>query len=95
MLESPKPLADYLILVDLLILTFDRESNLERVSNVKIDPLDSQDVTLSSMPTLFRLILTLAVIAGLGYAAVYGLGTLYEPSPREITVRVQKEGFGR
>ena len=47
------------------------------------------------MPTLFRLILTLAILGGLGYAAFYGLGTLYEPSPREITVRVQKEGFGR
>lgn len=47
------------------------------------------------MPTLFRLITTLAIVAGLGYAAVYALGTFYEPAPREITVRVQKEGFGR
>ncbi|WP_202395934.1 hypothetical protein [Stappia sediminis] len=47
------------------------------------------------MPTLFRLILTLSIIAGIGYGAVFALGTLYEPSPREITVRIHKEGFGR
>lgn len=47
------------------------------------------------MPTLTRLVLTLIVLAGLGYATVYALATFVEPAPREITVRVPMEGFGR
>jgi hypothetical protein len=39
MLESSKTLANYLFLVDLLNLTFDRELSRKRDSNVKFDPL--------------------------------------------------------
>ncbi|WP_349358603.1 hypothetical protein [Stappia sp.] len=47
------------------------------------------------MPTLTRLLVSLCLLAGLGAAAVYALGTYVEPAPREITVRVQMDGFGR
>ncbi|MBO6756756.1 MAG: hypothetical protein JJ902_10560 [Roseibium sp.] len=47
------------------------------------------------MPTLTRLILVLIVLGGLGYGALYALANFVEPREREITVRVQKDGFGR
>ncbi|SDU40159.1 hypothetical protein [Stappia sp. ES.058] len=47
------------------------------------------------MPTLTRLLVALVVLAGLSAAVVYSLGTFVEPSPREITVRLRVDGFGR
>ena len=47
------------------------------------------------VPTLTRLIVVIAVIAGLGYGAVFALANLVEPGEREITVRIKKDGFGR
>ena len=40
------------------------------------------------MPTLFRFLLVVAVLAGLGFAAMFALATFVEPEPREITVPV-------
>lgn len=40
------------------------------------------------MPTLFRFLLVIAVLAGLGFAAMFALATLVDPDPREITVPV-------
>ncbi|MEZ0169195.1 histidine kinase [Microvirga sp. TS319] len=40
------------------------------------------------MPTLFRFLLVVAILAGLGFAAMYALATLVHPDPREITVPV-------
>lgn len=40
------------------------------------------------MPTLFRLLLTIAVLAGLAYGAIFALATLVEPKRTEMTVRV-------
>ena len=40
------------------------------------------------VPTLFRFLLTLAILAGLGYAIVFALATFVEPQPREITVTI-------
>ncbi|NBJ10455.1 histidine kinase [Microvirga arsenatis] len=40
------------------------------------------------MPTLFRFLLVVAVLAGLGFAAMFALATLVDPDPREITVPV-------
>ena len=37
------------------------------------------------MPTLFRFLLVLAVLAGLGFAAMFALATLIEPEPREMS----------
>lgn len=47
------------------------------------------------MPTLSRLLIVVALLAGVATATVYALGTLVEPSPREITVRLRMDGFGR
>lgn len=40
------------------------------------------------MPTLFRLLVAIAFIAGLGYASMFALAVLVEPNEREVTVRV-------
>jgi hypothetical protein len=40
------------------------------------------------MPTLFRFLAVLAVIAGLALAAMFALATLVEPEPRELTVSI-------
>ena len=40
------------------------------------------------MPTLFRFIFVLAILAGLGFAAMFALATLVQPQPREISVTV-------
>ena len=38
------------------------------------------------MPTLFRFLVVVAVLAGLGFAAMFALATFVEPEPREMTV---------
>lgn len=40
------------------------------------------------MPTLFRFLFVLAILAGLGFAAMFTLATFVQPEPREITVPV-------
>ncbi|WP_262298513.1 histidine kinase [Microvirga sesbaniae] len=40
------------------------------------------------MPTLFRFLLVVAILAGLGFAAMFALATFVDPNPREITVPV-------
>ena len=43
------------------------------------------------MPTLFRFLMTLAVLAGLGYGAMLALATFVEPRQGEMSVRVPLE----
>ena len=40
------------------------------------------------MPTLLRFLFVIAVLAGLGFAAMFALATLVEPEPREMTVTI-------
>jgi hypothetical protein len=40
------------------------------------------------LPTLFRFIFVIAVLAGLGFAAMFALATFVQPDTREITVPV-------
>lgn len=40
------------------------------------------------MPTLFRFLAVLAVIGGIGFAAMFALATLVEPEPREMTITI-------
>ena len=40
------------------------------------------------VPTLFRFLLVVAILAGLGFAAMFALATFVKPDPREITVPV-------
>jgi hypothetical protein len=43
------------------------------------------------VPTLFRFLVVVAVLAGLGFAAVFALATLVEPQPREMTVTIPSQ----
>lgn len=43
------------------------------------------------MPSLFRFLFVLLVLAGLGFAAVFALATLVEPNPREMTITVPRD----
>ena len=40
------------------------------------------------VPTLLRFLFVIAVLAGLGFAAMFALATLVEPEPREMTVTI-------
>jgi hypothetical protein len=45
------------------------------------------------MPSLFRFLLIVGVIAGLGYVAVFSLANFVKSQPREIIVTVPAEKF--
>jgi hypothetical protein len=38
------------------------------------------------MPSLFKFLFVVALLAGAGYAALYALANFTDPKPREITV---------
>ncbi|MFE1603206.1 histidine kinase [Methylobacterium sp. ID0610] len=40
------------------------------------------------MPTLFRFLAIVAILAGIVFAAMFALATFVEPTPREITVTI-------
>ena len=43
------------------------------------------------MPTLFRFLMTLLILAGLAYGAMYALVLFVEPTRGEMTVRIPPE----
>lgn len=43
------------------------------------------------MPTLFRLLTIMAVMAGLAYGAMFALAQFVEPRQGEMTVRIPSE----
>jgi hypothetical protein len=43
------------------------------------------------MPTLFRFLVTIAVLAGLAYGAMFALVTFVEPRKGEMSVRIPPE----
>jgi len=43
------------------------------------------------MPTLFRFLAVLAVIAGIIYGGMVALVTFVEPQPRDVTIRIPSE----
>jgi len=45
------------------------------------------------MPSLFRLLIAVAVIGGLGYAVIYALANFVTPTPREMVVTVPADKF--
>lgn len=47
------------------------------------------------MPTLFRLLVVLGLIGGIGYGAVWALANYIDPSPRQITITVPQERIGK
>ena len=50
-----------------------------------------RNVTEFPMPTLFRFLFVLAVIAGIVYGSMVALVTLVEPRERDVTVRIPSE----
>jgi hypothetical protein len=47
----------------------------------------------AAMPSLFKLLAVVGVIAGLGYGAMFALATLVDPKPREMVVTVPPDRF--
>jgi hypothetical protein len=45
------------------------------------------------MPSLFRFLFVVAVLAGLGYAVVFSLANFVDLKPREISVTVPQDKF--
>ena len=45
------------------------------------------------MPSLLRFLTVVAVIAGLGYGALFALANFVNPKPREMTVTIQADKF--
>jgi hypothetical protein len=45
------------------------------------------------MPSLFRLLTVLAVIAGIVYGAIFALANFVNPRPREMTVTIPPDKF--
>jgi hypothetical protein len=42
----------------------------------------------ADVPTLFRFLAVLVILAGIGFAAIFALATFVEPEPREMTITV-------
>jgi hypothetical protein len=47
------------------------------------------------MPSLFRFLTVLAILAGLIYGAIFSLATWFDPKPREITVTIPPDKFAK
>ena len=47
------------------------------------------------MPSLFRFLVVVGVIVGLGYGAIYALATFTDPRPREITVIIPPSALNK
>ncbi|HYS50119.1 MAG TPA: histidine kinase [Xanthobacteraceae bacterium] len=47
------------------------------------------------MPSLFRLLVALALLGGLVYGAMFALANFVDPKPREITVTVPQDRFAK
>jgi xanthosine utilization system XapX-like protein len=45
------------------------------------------------MPSLFRFLTVVAVIAGIVYGIIFALANFVEPKPREMTVTVPSDKF--
>jgi hypothetical protein len=51
--------------------------------------------TVNAMPSLFRMLLVLCMLAGVVYGGMYALANWYNPKPREITVSVPPDKFSK
>jgi hypothetical protein len=45
------------------------------------------------MPSLFRFLTVVAIIAGVVYGAIYALANFVNPRPREMTVTIPPDKF--
>ena len=44
-----------------------------------------------SVLSLLRFLVVLAILAGIGFAAIWALATFVEPTPREMTITIPKD----
>ena len=47
------------------------------------------------MPSLFRFLFIIGVLAGLGYAGMFALATFVEPTPRDMVQTVPASKFAK
>ena len=47
------------------------------------------------MPSIFRFLLVIGLLGGLGYAGVFSLAKYVHPQPREITVTIPPDKFAK
>ena len=45
------------------------------------------------MPSLFRFLTVVGIIAGIGYGALFALANFVNPKPREMTVTIPQDRF--
>jgi len=45
------------------------------------------------MPSMLRFLIIVAVLAGIGYGAIYALANFVNPSPRDMTVSIPPDKF--
>jgi hypothetical protein len=45
------------------------------------------------MPSLFRFLTIVAIIAGIGYGAIFALANFVNPKPREMIVTIPPDKF--
>ena len=45
------------------------------------------------MPSLFRFLTIVGIIAGIGYGALFALANFVNPKPREMTVTIPPDRF--
>lgn len=45
------------------------------------------------MPSLFRFLTVVGIIAGIGYGALFALANFVNPKPREMTVTIPNDRF--
>jgi xanthosine utilization system XapX-like protein len=45
------------------------------------------------MPSLFRFLVVVAIMAGVVYGAIYALANFVNPKPREMTVTIPPDKF--
>ncbi len=64
---------------------------MDRSNNVL--PNGAKSLAIREMPSLFRLLILLGLIAGIAYAAVFSLANFVTYHPREIIVTIPPDKF--
>jgi hypothetical protein len=47
------------------------------------------------MPSLFRLLMVLGLLGGIGYGAMFALANFVQPKPREMTIIIPPNKFAK
>jgi hypothetical protein len=47
------------------------------------------------MPSLFRFLIVVGILAGLAFAGLWSLANLVQPQPREMTVTIPQDRIGK